>query len=137
MPKTPGTVPQSVQPNKPEAPVVVAPRPSYQPRRLERQGVSSSPTSERYPQIRGGTCEYCGSLDPNTPAEMQYRLCPHFRDLGEIRCSYCDESQDPKEVMLKAKMNVAVDPDNNLNVIAWCNSTKCADKHIARFQRSK
>ena len=137
MPKTPGTVPQSVQENKPVATVAVASRPTYQPRRLERQGGSSAPSSERYPQIRGGTCEYCGVMDSNQPAEMQYRLCSHFRDLGEIRCSYCDETQDPKEVMLKAKINVAVDPDNNSNVIAWCNTTKCADKHIARFQKSR
>src|SRR5882724_11203015 len=49
--------------------------------RIERSGNISAPMAVRWPQIRGGTCEFCGVLDPNVPAQYQYKLCPHFRGM--------------------------------------------------------
>ena len=103
---------------------------------VERQGVRSEPSSHRYPQIRGGVCEWCGTLDSNVPPEPQYKLCPHFRGLGELRCSYCDETKDPTDVAYHSVLNVADHPDNPSKIIVWCNSYTCSDKHIKRFRRS-
>lgn len=87
----------------------------------------------RYPSIRGGVCEFCGTLDPLLPPEQQYKLCPHFRGLGDIRCTYCPETKDPTEVTIHSVMNVAESPFNPNEVIAWCNSFDCSDAHLKRF----
>lgn len=104
---------------------------------IERQGVSSAPYTARYPQVRGGICEFCGVLDKNQPSEFQYKLCPHFRDIGQLRCSYCDESKDPNDVIGHSIINVAAHPDNPDKLVVWCNSFTCSEKHLARFQASK
>lgn len=117
-------------------PVVQSPLPQL-PRnmRVERAGNVSAQYSTRWPQIRGGTCEFCGVLDPNVPAQYQYKLCPHFRGMT-ARCTYCPENKDPDEVAYHANMNVATHPDNPGTIIMWCNSYACSDAHIKRFSRS-
>lgn len=128
MKQTQGTEPS----NAPET-VVYTPRPKT----LERQGVRSEPYTRRMPQIRGGICEWCGIMDPNVASQFQYRLCPHFRDIGEMRCSYCDEAKDPTDVILHAIMNIAEHPTNPDQLVAWCNSYECSKKHEARFRVNK
>lgn len=121
------------------APAVVLPPyvpPTPTPKTIERQGVRSEPYTRRYPQVRGGTCEFCGVLDKNVPAEYQYQLCPHFRGIGELRCSYCDESVDPTQIVLHAVLNIAEHPDNPNKLVVWCNSYECSRKHEARFRRT-
>jgi len=125
-----------------EHPIAPVPEPVYvQPARrrvsIEREGVRSEPYTRRYPQVRGGVCEYCGVLDGNIPAEYQYKLCPHFRDLGEIRCSYCDESKDPTDVIGHSILNIAEHPDNPDRLVVWCNSYECSRRHENRFKRSR
>lgn len=122
----------------PPAPVVVAaPYVAPLPRnmRVERSGNVSTQYSTRWPQIRGGTCEFCGVLDPNTPGQYQYKLCPHFRGM-QAWCTYCPPNKDPDEVNYHAVLNVATNPNNPQEVIMWCNSTECSDAHIKRFDRS-
>ncbi len=102
--------------------------------RVERQGASSEPYTQRFPQIRGGTCEYCGVLDKNVPAQYQYKLCPHYRGM-QARCTYCPESKDPDEVVRQAGINVAAHPDNPNTLIMWCNSYECSRAHEKRFKR--
>lgn len=120
--------------NAPEvqAPVVAhyAPRPKT----LERTGQRSEPYTHRMPQIRGGICEWCGVIDPNVPSQFQYSICPHFRGIGEMRCSYCDEAKDPTDVVIHAVLNVAEHPNNPDQLVVWCNSYECSRKHEARFR---
>lgn len=101
---------------------------------IERQGGVGSPRSERLPQIRAGQCEFCGTIDPNLPGSEQYRLCGHFRDLGEIRCSYCPAERNPAEVTGTLTLNVAEHPDKPGKLVVWCNTHECSKKHLARFQ---
>ena len=101
---------------------------------IERQGASTEPYTRRLPEIRGGVCEFCGILDKNVPSQFQYQLCPHYRGIGEVRCSYCDEAKNPTDVNLKAILNVHEHPDNPNKLVVVCNSLECADKHIKRFR---
>lgn len=106
-------------------------------RRIERQGSSSESYSERYPQVRGGVCEFCGILDPNVPSESQYKLCPHFRGIGELGCTYCPDTKNQVEVVGHSTLNVAVHPDNPDKLVVWCDSFECSGKHLARFKINK
>ena len=102
---------------------------------IERTGANNEPYVRRYPQVRSGTCEYCGVIDPTKPADIQYQLCPHYKGM-ELRCSYCDASLNPIEVNRMAIINVADHPNNPNQIIAWCDRTACVDKHRKRFQVS-
>ena len=142
MKKTQGTEPSNapVEEVKTESiptpqPVIPAPMPVPPPQKtIERQGGHTEPYTRRLPQIRGGVCEYCGVLDKNVPSQHQYQLCPHFRGLGEMRCSYCDEAKNPADVVSNAVLNIAEHPDNPNKLVVWCNSYVCSGKHIARFR---
>ena len=139
MKKTLGTEPS-------DAPVevkveVVAPTPVFVPpprqKIIERQGGHTEPYTRRLPQIRGGVCEYCGVLDRNVPSQYQYKLCDHFRGLGDMRCSYCDEAKNPSDVVSNSVLNIAEHPDNPDKLVVWCDSYVCSGKHIARFRVSR
>ena len=127
--------PSTVAQTAPETttPLVQQPAQQYS---IERQGSRTVPVTRRWPQIRGGICEYCGVIDPKVRAEDQYKLCPHFRGLGQLRCSYCDESKNPDDVISHSVLNVAAHPDNPNKLIAWCNSYECSRKHEKRFKVS-
>lgn len=103
--------------------------------RIERQGSRSEPYTQRFPQIRGGVCEFCGVLDGNVPSQYQYKLCPHYRGM-QARCTYCPESKDPDEVVYHANMNVATHPDNENILIMWCDAYECSRAHEARFKKA-
>lgn len=125
--------------NKPTDGAVIAPATPLQitrQKRVERQGARSEPYTRRWPQVRGGICEYCGVMDSNVSSEHQYKLCPHYRGL-ELRCTYCEEDKNPDEVIYHANMNVAEHPDNPDTLIAWCDSYTCSEKHLKRFQRAR
>lgn len=102
---------------------------------LERQGDANAAYSVRYPQVRGGICEYCGVIDPNQPSQYQYKLCPHYRGM-QLRCTYCPQSKDSDDVIYHADLNVAEHPDNPDKLVVWCNSYDCSKKHLERFQVS-
>lgn len=103
-------------------------------RTFERQSNEYTvPYSVRYPRVISGTCEYCGVIDNTQSADVQYKLCPHFKGMNELRCSYCDPSKDPLEVLRMGKINVAAHPNDPSKLIAWCDRTECADKHLRRF----
>lgn len=109
----------------------IAPRQMH----VERQGSQSEPYTQRFPQIRGGVCEFCGVLDKNVPSQFQYKLCPHYRGL-QARCTYCPENKDPDDVVYHAAMNVASHPENPSTLIMWCDSYECSRAHEKRFKRS-
>lgn len=104
--------------------------------RLERQGADTVPSSRRFPAIIGGVCEWCGILDSNMPGHLQYKLCPHYRG-KDMKCIYCPAEKDQTEVLRTSYLNVAEHPYQNGVLIAWCNSTECARKHMERFKVSR
>lgn len=122
-----------------KAPEPVVAQPQYvQPRQkqIERQGLRAEPYTRRHPQVRGGICEFCGVLDRNVPSEHQYKLCPHYRGM-QLRCSYCNESKNPDDVIGHSVLNVAEHPDDTNKLIVWCDSYECSRAHEARFKISK
>lgn len=106
-------------------------------KQIERRGATTVPYSHRMPQIRGGICEWCGVKDPNVPSQFQYQLCDHFRGLGEMRCSYCDDAVNPSDVISHSVINVAEHPNNPSQLVVWCNGYACSAKHEARFKVSR
>lgn len=103
--------------------------------KLERQGADTVPYSHKFPTIRAGQCEWCGVLDPNYPAHMQYKLCPHYRGM-EAKCVYCPREKDQTETVRVSRLQVQEHPYHPGTLVMWCNSTECSGKHIARFKQS-
>jgi hypothetical protein len=104
---------------------------------FERQGRVSEPMTRSYPAIIAGTCEYCGVIDQLQPAEMQYKLCPHFKDIkGDVQCTYCPETVNPVDVIRGRKIIVHGSPGNPNEVIAVCDSYNCSQAHLKRFKRN-
>lgn len=134
-----GEIPATEREIAPETVTAVAPRPQpeSQPRQMqvERQGQGSSQSSRRFPQVRGGICEFCGVLDGNVPSQYQYKLCGHYRGM-QLRCTYCPENKDPDDVIAHADLNIAEHPDNPNKLVVWCNSYDCSHAHEARFKRA-
>lgn len=120
----------------PIAPVATIQAPPPRIKRIERQGSSSEPYTRRWPQVRGGTCEFCGVMDKREPAHLQYKLCPHYRNMT-LACSYCDDTKDPNQVIYHSTLNIAEHPDNPDQLVVWCNQKTCTDAHIKRFKKSR
>lgn len=134
--KTSATVGQSAPVEKPVQAEASAPAP-VRPLTIERQGGTSEAVTARWPEIRSGICEFCGVIDRNLPSTEQYKLCPHFRNFGQLQCSYCDESKNPDDVIYHSVLHVAGHPTIPDKVIVWCDSRECTDKHNARFKVNK
>ena len=117
------------------APVTEMPAQPLMPRNMqvERQGETSSPYSRRFPEVRGGVCEYCGVIDGNYPSEYQYKLCNHYRGM-QLRCTYCPAGKNPDEVIGHSTLMIAEHPDNPRKLVVWCNSFECSRKHLERFK---
>lgn len=113
----------------PETPVVQPTRV----KQVERQGSVAAPYVQRYPEVRGGICEFCGVLDNTIPAEFQYKLCPHYRG-QQLRCSYCDETRDPDQVISKSVLNIYDHPDHPNKLVVVCDTYECTRRHQARFK---
>ncbi len=124
-PKAEVVVQEAAPPSPPPVPV----------RRIERQGGKAEPYVHKYPEIRGGVCEYHGTMDPNLPSQYQYKLCDHFRG-EQMRCSYCPESKDPDEVINQTILHVYDHPTDPLLKVAVCSTYECNKKHQERFQMS-
>ena len=107
-------------------------------RQMERQGGRTVPYTRMYPLIKGGQCDWCGTLDKEQPAVYQYKLCPHFRGMGDIECSYCDPTKDPKEVLRYSIMKIHDHPYDKdelgrPKLVVVCDSYECSTKHGSRF----
>ena len=108
-------------------------------RQSERRGGKTVPYTRMYPQIIGGQCERCGVLDNNQPATYQYKLCEHFRNFGNLECSYCDPTKDPEEVIGRSRMKVhdhpyEKDQAGHPTLVVVCDTYDCSTKHRARFE---
>lgn len=124
MEKTPGTEPVN-------APATMAPRQLT----VERQGARTEPIVFHFPQVRGGVCEFCGTIDPNVEPQYQYKLCPHYRGL-QLRCSYCPEGKNPDDVVYHSKLNITSHPNDPSKMVVCCDSYDCTMRHQQRFQVS-
>lgn len=103
---------------------------------LERVGSQSVAVTRMKPYVTGGICAFCGVIDATQPSTVQYQLCPHFKEIGELRCSYCPDNVDPTEVIRRSKMKVHEHPDKPNVWIALCDSYDCTLKHEKRFVRN-
>lgn len=101
---------------------------------IERKGSQTMPVTTMWPRIIGGLCEFCGVMDPNLPSHEQYKMCMHFSGIGEIQCSYCEQTADPVDVIKKAEIKVHQSPSNPNEVVVVCDKFRCTDAHIKRFQ---
>lgn len=104
---------------------------------IERRGAETVPFTKMYPQVRGGVCEFCGVIDSNRPSVEQYRLCPHFKEMGELQCSYCPASKDPTEVVRSHTLIIHDHPYNPNQVVVVCDDYECSRKHLERFKVSQ
>lgn len=116
------------QVNTPNVPTAQLPRNMQ----VKRTGFAGAPMTTMWPEIRGGTCEACGTLDKNTPAQYQYKLCGHYRGM-QAMCTFCPAEKDPDEIIYHSNLKVATDPENPNQLIMWCNSTACSDALLKRF----
>lgn len=105
------------------------------PKTIERQGVQGVPMVRHYPQVISGTCEFCGVIDPNFDGP-QYKLCSHYKEIGELRCSYCPDEKNPDEVVAHSKMIVTDHPTIPEQLVVHCDSFLCSQKHLERFKTS-
>lgn len=139
MENNPGTQPQpaaaTVMPPRMPTPEEIQESRMPRHKQVERQGSRAEPYTRRHPQVRGGVCDHCGIIDPNVPAEHQYKLCQHYRGM-QLRCSYCDENKDPNETVYHAVLNVADSPQDPNTLIVWCNAFECSRRHEQRFRRN-
>ncbi len=116
---------------------VNAPDYSQQPRnmRLTPRGATSSPTSRVFPRVLGGQCEFCGTIDPTQPGDMQYKLCPHYRGM-DLKCVYCPPTRDQEDVVRSSRLNVREHPYRPGELLVWCQQFDCIQKHEAAFKQS-
>lgn len=102
-------------------------------KQVERSSGTSAPSVHFFPGVRGGICEACGVLDPHTPSQFQYKLCPHYRGMS-LRCTYCPQAKDTDDVIYHSNLQIAEHPDNPDKLVVWCDSYDCSKKHIERFK---
>lgn len=121
---TPGTSPYTANVNY-----------SAQPRnmRLTPRGVTSAPMSRVFPEIRGGQCEYCGTIDPNQPGHLQYKLCPHYRGM-DMKCVFCPSHRDQEEVIRHSRLIVREHPYHPGELVTLCGEFECLKKFETAFK---
>ena len=128
--------PVTVHHSAPETPIA---QEWIQPRHKQIEGGGySSPVSQRYPQIRGGICEFCGVQDPRRPSTEQYKLCEHYRG-QQMFCVYCPKNgaNSTEHIIGHTVLNVADNPFDSSKLVVWCNSYNCSRAHEARFKVSQ
>lgn len=91
------------------------------------------PVSHKWPDVRGGVCEWCGVLDPETPSQFQYKLCPHYRGM-QLACDYCGSKKDQDDVIYHSTILVHDHPENPDLLVMRCNAYECVKAHEQRFK---
>lgn len=100
--------------------------------RLTPRGVSSAPLARRFPEVRGGQCEHCGTIDPYQPGQYQYKLCPHYRGM-ELKCAYCPLERDQDEVIRNSTLKVFEHPYHPGELMTLCGRFDCIKKFEKEF----
>ena len=109
---------------------------AYSPK-FERQGSTPGPRVHHYPQVRCGVCEFHGVINVNLPSIEQYKLCPNdgkHPAYQFIRCSYCDATKDPEEVIRMSTINIYSHPEKPNTLLAVCDNFTCLEEHHKRFK---
>lgn len=101
--------------------------------RLTPKGQVSAPVSRVFPRILGGQCEFCGTIDPYKPGDVQYKLCQHYRGM-DMRCVYCSEEKNQEDVVRSSSLNVREHPYRPGELIVWCGSFECSKRHQDAFK---
>lgn len=91
--------------------------------------------SRVFPEIRGGQCEHCGTIDPYQPGHLQYKLCPHYRGM-DMKCVYCPNHKDQEEVVRNSKLIVRENPYRPGELVTVCGSFECTQKFEQAFKTS-
>jgi hypothetical protein len=112
---------------------VVAPLGHLRPQ-VERQSSRTSAMVYSFPRVIGGVCEACGVIDGSKPSHQQYKLCPHYRHVGQLQCSYCSELVNPDDVIYHQPLTITSHPDNPLKLVVRCGQYDCLKKHEDRFR---
>ena len=90
--------------------------------------VSSSgggyPSARKLPDVIGGTCEFCGTLDPKIPADIQYSVCPHYTGV-DIKCSYCPPGADHDEIRKTRRFSIKEFPVGSGQLDVCCDDLNC------------
>jgi hypothetical protein len=95
--------------------------------RITSGGGSNIPVVQVFPEIRGGTCEKCGTLDRTQPGQYQYKLCEHYRSM-DIKCVFCPQTKDVDEVIRNSVLKVFSHPYRQGELVIWCQSFPCLEK---------
>ena len=106
--------------------------PSLQDMRLTRPGESNEIVTRTFPNIKGGTCEYCGVIDPNYPGNVQYKFCQHYKG-REMKCVFCKETVDHADVVRMSDLLVKEDPYSPGTLVTLCGSYECTRKYKAKY----
>lgn len=101
--------------------------------KMTPRGQVTAPYSQVFPQIRGGQCEHCGTIDPYQDGQDQYKLCPHYKGM-EMRCAYCPVDKNQDEVVRNSTLNVRRHPYRPDEILVWCGSFECSKKHEEAFK---
>ncbi len=88
--------------------------------------------AKRWPDIRGGICEFCGIMDSTQPAWDQFKLCPHYKSM-DVRCIYCPVGTDMDDVVKGRTIKVRERLDKPGVLTMWCTDFKCEQAHWTRF----
>ncbi len=109
------------------------------PRQTERRGGTTVAYTRMHPRVIGGQCEWCGVLDNNQESIYQYKICPHFRGMQTLECSYCDPTKNPEEVIRSSVMKIHDHPTDKdeagrPKLVVVCDSYECSSKHLERFK---
>lgn len=102
-------------------------------KRTGSYGTSGSAMVNRYPDVRGGICEFCGVLDQNVESQYQYKLCPHYRGMS-LACDYCGGKRDADEVAYHSTLLITDHPDDPNRLVVRCNAYPCIQAHEKRFK---
>lgn len=100
--------------------------------KIGRTGDGANIASRQYPDIRAGTCEYCGVINNNYSGDVQYKFCPHYSGM-EMKCSFCKESANHPEVVRMSKMIVREDPYLPGQLVTLCGSYECTRKYENKY----
>lgn len=107
------------------------------PRETVRKGGVMGHTTRVYPRVKGGICDFCGILDPQTDSQDQYKLCPHYRGMS-LECNYCDPTKDQREITRISDLYVYDHPYDKDSlgrprIAVVCNSFTCTSKFNAEY----
>lgn len=103
--------------------------------RLTPPGESNELVVRQFPWIKGGQCDYCGTLDNRYPGHVQYRFCPHYAGRN-MKCVFCKETADHDDVIRMSQMKVIEDPYAPGNLVTMCGGYECTKKFETKYHLS-